>query len=238
MTSLRTIAGAAILLSATAAAAATKTVQVGPGGSLTFSPATVTIHVGDTVEWQWMSGPHTTTRSQMPETWDSGIASAPNTFAHTFMRAGTFPYVCTIHEALGMTGTVVVRNASAATTTTVHTGSTTSTSSAPAALSCGSVEACRAALAAALPTPGTASSSMERATARRLGRLVRRADRQLDRVAATTGSAQAHAVARSRRLLQRLRSAADRAAQKGSLGVPIAPIDAAVTSLLALDHAS
>jgi hypothetical protein len=160
-------------------------------------------------------------------------------FSHTFMQAGTFPYVCTIHEALGMTGTVVVRNASApTTTTTVQTGSTTSTSSAPVALSCPSVEACRAALAAALPPPGTGSSSMERATARRLGRLARRAGHQLDRVAATTGPRQVHAVARARHTLERLIAAADKAAGKGILGVPVAPIDAAVTSLLTLDRAS
>src|SRR5262245_341591 len=96
--------GAAILLFAAAAMSATKTVQVGPGNSLTFSPSTVTVDVGDTVVWQWMSGPHTTTRSQGPETWDSGTLSAPSTFSHTFTQPGTFPYVCTIHVALGMTG--------------------------------------------------------------------------------------------------------------------------------------
>ena len=103
------VSAGAILFLAGVAASATKTVQVGPGGSLSFSPATVTVNVGDTVEWQWVTGTHTTTRTQGPESWDSGIASAPNAFSHTFTQAGTFPYVCSIHVALGMTVSQVVK---------------------------------------------------------------------------------------------------------------------------------
>ena len=38
--------------------AATFQVQVGPGGSLTFSPANVSIQVGDTVQWNWADNGH------------------------------------------------------------------------------------------------------------------------------------------------------------------------------------
>src|SRR6185312_15392337 len=36
-------------------------VMVGPNGTNSFSPSTVTIHPGDTVMWTWVSGLHTVT---------------------------------------------------------------------------------------------------------------------------------------------------------------------------------
>ena len=220
-----------MLLRAGAAVSATKTVAVGPGGSLTFSPATVTIDVGDTVEWQWMSGPHTTTRQDAPETWDSGVQSGSHTFSHTFTHSGAFPYVCTIHESLGMTGTVRVRSTSS--TTTVPASGTTTTSI-PLVLSCDTIADCRAQLLAELPSPATATNAKERRTARTLQRLGRRASGQLERL--TTPGAPARLVRRSRRTLHLIQMAADRADARGTLGVPVAPIDATVGSLLSLDQ--
>ena len=94
------------------------TVQVGPGGSMSFvdqqsGTSTTTIHVGDTVQWVWVSGFHSTTSgtcagSCTPDgRWDSGVGSGM-TFSHTFTQAGTFPYFCTTHQSL-MQGTVVVQ---------------------------------------------------------------------------------------------------------------------------------
>ena len=211
------------------AGAATKTVQVGPGGSLTFSPGTVTVGVGDTVEWRWMSGTHTTTRMNGPESWDSGVASAPHTFSHTFTQVGTFAYVCTIHAALGMTGKVIVNGMGATTTTTV-------TSTTAVGLPCDGLQACSAALMAALP----AASSTGTGKVRRIDHLVRhlagRAIRQLDHAAVASGKRRTHIVNQSRRTLERLRKVADAAAAKGILDVPVGPVDAAVASLLNLDH--
>jgi plastocyanin len=226
----------AILLRAGAASSATKTVQVGPGGSLSFSPATLTVNVGDTVEWRWISGRHTTTRVGGPEAWDSGLASAPHTFSHTFTWPGSFPYVCTIHESLGMRGTIRVQSVPASSTTTVPTSETTTSTIAPFVPSCDTIEACLAQLLTELPNPATATNAKERRRARVLQRLARRASHQLERVSSTTGAAQAHAVARSRRTLQRLQEAADRAAAQAVLGVPVGPIDATIASLLALDQ--
>src|SRR5262245_44489766 len=216
------------------ARAATKIVQVGPGGSLTFSPATTTVAPGDTVEWHWMSGTHTTTRAQGPETWDSGVASTPHTFSHTFTQSGRFPYVCTIHQALGMTGTIVVSAGSS--TTTVTTPGTTSTTNG-GSLSCVGMSACQTALMAALPTATTAQNAKERKLAHMLDHLGRRAVHQLDRVAATSGTQRNHAIAKSRHTLERLRTLADTASTKGTLVVPVAPIDAAIASLLTLEPA-
>ena len=223
------VSGGALLLVAGVAVGATKTVQVGPGGSLTFSPVTVTVTVGDTVEWQWNSGPpHTTTRAQAPETWDSGVASAPKTFSHTFTHAGMFPYVCTLHQALGMRGTVVVRGSSTTTTTTPGATNTT------LPLSCETMESCRADLMAALPTAHTATNGKERRVDLLVQRLARRAGHQIDRAGATTGSRQAHALDKARRTLEQLRTVVDKAAAKGILGAPVGPIDAVIGSLLAL----
>jgi len=93
-------------------------VDVGTGGAFVFTDRTsgttvTTIHAGSTVQWNWVSGAHTTTSGSCagacsPDgNWDSGIMSS-GTFNHTFPTAGTFPYHCTIHGSI-MTGTVMVQ---------------------------------------------------------------------------------------------------------------------------------
>jgi len=131
--------------------AATKTVLVGPDGTLTFrdmesGTETTTVTAGDRVQWQWVAGLHSTTRFDPPETWDSGVQSAPFSFSRLFLLPGTFPYVCTVHEFLGMTGTVVVLPATSttgptsttvtATTMTATSTTRTTTTTLPPALQC------------------------------------------------------------------------------------------------------
>jgi plastocyanin len=94
-------------------------VHVGQGGGINFVDATsgsstTTIHAGDTVQWVWVSGFHSTTSGGCPGgacqadgNWDSGAGSGM-TFTHTFPHAGTFPYHCSVHLAM-MQGTVVVQ---------------------------------------------------------------------------------------------------------------------------------
>jgi plastocyanin len=97
----------------TLASAATVTVTVG-NNCLCFSPASVTIHPGDTVEWTWSSTGHSTTSGNpgVPNgLWDSGLLNQGATFTHTFNTAGSFPYYCSAHWQFGMTGTVTVVNA-------------------------------------------------------------------------------------------------------------------------------
>jgi plastocyanin len=105
---------AAVILATTATAATTVMVTVGPGGDLSFSPSSVTIHPGDTVQWNWDDSDHSST-SGMPGSpnglWDSGVRSRGATFTHTFNSAGSFPYYCTPHgQCCGMVGTVTVSN--------------------------------------------------------------------------------------------------------------------------------
>ncbi len=86
-------------------------VNVAPGGGFSFAPSTISIHVGDTVRWNWGSGGHSTTSGSScnPDgLWNSGILSSGSTFSRTFNTAGNFPYFCIPHCGLGMTGTVSV----------------------------------------------------------------------------------------------------------------------------------
>jgi len=90
-----------------------RTIAVGPGGSLRFDPAEVTVSTGATVEWVWESDFHTVTVESQPEganwngtgeeTHDEGY-----THVHTFSTAGTYEYFCQPHRSQGMVGTLTV----------------------------------------------------------------------------------------------------------------------------------
>ncbi|HKT37962.1 MAG TPA: plastocyanin/azurin family copper-binding protein [Ktedonobacterales bacterium] len=74
-----------------------------------FSPGSVTVKVGDTVEWVNNSTvPHTSTSdSGSALSWDSGaIDTGGGTFSFTFTKAGTYAYHCSFHAS--MHGTIVV----------------------------------------------------------------------------------------------------------------------------------
>jgi plastocyanin len=122
------LAAAALLCFPSTSSATTVTVYVGtdvgmnstvkmkgngymnPG--LVFSPAMVSIKVGDTVQWIWNDGPHSTTSGTPGKAsglWDSGIKSVGSSFTYQFNSVGTFPYFCSVHGACcGMTGSVTV----------------------------------------------------------------------------------------------------------------------------------
>src|SRR5712691_754027 len=102
-----------LLLSLAGLRAATVEVLVGEGG-LKFTPASVTIQVGDTVQWTWKASGHSSTSGTpgAPDgLWDSGVQNSGFTFTHTFTDAGSFAYFCTVHGGCcGMVGTVNVAN--------------------------------------------------------------------------------------------------------------------------------
>jgi plastocyanin len=75
----------------------------------------VTIHVGDTVQWDWVFPlfHDITTVNGSAESFDSGVLT--DTYSHTFLGPGTIVYYCRIHgtdnldgTATGMTATVTV----------------------------------------------------------------------------------------------------------------------------------
>ncbi len=70
-----------------------------------FHPGTLTIRRGDSVEWLWRDGGNehnVTFHSTHSRTMTHG------SFTVRFTRTGTFSYRCTIHEAEGMRGKIVV----------------------------------------------------------------------------------------------------------------------------------
>lgn len=70
-----------------------------------YSPATVTITAGETVEWvNEDAAQHTVTAND--GSFRSPNLSQGNTFSHKFEKAGTYAYYCTFHR--GMKGTVIV----------------------------------------------------------------------------------------------------------------------------------
>jgi plastocyanin len=74
-------------------------------GDFFFSPASVTVAVGDTVTWHNTGqAPHTATAND--GSFDTGTINAGGSGSHTFSSAGTFSYICTIHP--NMKGTVRV----------------------------------------------------------------------------------------------------------------------------------
>lgn len=84
----------------------------------TFDPETITIAVGETVEWTNDANfAHTVTSYDVPSgasSFDSDNMEPGETFSHTFQEAGTYEYRCTYHSSSsngdynGMVGTVVV----------------------------------------------------------------------------------------------------------------------------------
>jgi len=81
------------------------TKKVGVKG-LTFTPKTVTVKKGTTVKWSWKTGgvPH----NVVGKGFKSKTAGTVS-FSKKFSKKGTYRYVCTIHKAQGMKGTVKVK---------------------------------------------------------------------------------------------------------------------------------
>src|ERR1043166_7443136 len=72
--------------------------------NMKFSPATIEIKKGDTVEWKNDDiTPHTATSP----TFDSGSIASDAAWRHTFRQAGSFPFTCTFHPE--MKGTVIIK---------------------------------------------------------------------------------------------------------------------------------
>jgi len=71
-----------------------------------YSPAGVTVNVGDTITWtNEDAAPHTATADDGE--FDTGTLSRGASGSQTFSSAGTFSYFCTIHPSMTATVTVV-----------------------------------------------------------------------------------------------------------------------------------
>jgi plastocyanin len=98
------------LVSTITMAQSTVTIQVGPGGSNTYSPADVTVAVGDTIKFVWVSGFHPTQSNDLttiPLVNMDGSGGINSVYKIKMLTAGSFPYVCTAHGGMGGTITVL-----------------------------------------------------------------------------------------------------------------------------------
>jgi plastocyanin len=91
-------------------AAATKSVSIRDDS---FSPRRVRIASGGKVVWRWKGeNDHNVTFRKVPSGAKRPRGSTTKSsgrFARTFKKRGTYRYVCTIHEDLGMKGRVIVQ---------------------------------------------------------------------------------------------------------------------------------
>jgi LPXTG-motif cell wall-anchored protein len=120
-----------------------------------FSPASITVSVGQMVTWV-NTGPSDHTVTADDTSFDSGTMADGDSFSHTFSSAGTFSYVCAIHDE--MKGTVVVTSGGSGPTSGGGTdGDTTGTdpgSAAPTSESAAGEAPTAAGTADSLPSTG------------------------------------------------------------------------------------
>ena len=85
----------------------THTVEIVP--PMSYSPASIEISTGDTVEWisRDPTDGHTVTHDDMT-TFRSEFLNEGDKFQHTFPAAGSFPYFCEVHGKV-MAGVVEVK---------------------------------------------------------------------------------------------------------------------------------
>jgi plastocyanin len=109
---------------AAAAAPATKSVEA---MGYKFSPADLTIAVGDTVTWtNHDTAPHNIVITDGPEKFTSPTLQTGQTFSHTFTQAGKYSYYCSIHPDMKATVTVTGTAPTTAPPTSAPTSAPTS----------------------------------------------------------------------------------------------------------------
>ncbi|WP_410586975.1 cupredoxin family copper-binding protein [Amycolatopsis sp. lyj-23] len=102
------VAGALLVLSlpfAGPAAAATQQVMM---QGYAFSPAALTVRVGDTVTWvQHDEAPHDVVTTSAPVAFRSPQLSAGQSWSYTFRQPGTYQYYCSVHPDMRAAVTVL-----------------------------------------------------------------------------------------------------------------------------------
>lgn len=92
--------------------AVTHTVQV---GNFQFTPSDLSMNLGDTIQWMWHDGNHTSTSTQIPigaAAWDADMNSNSPMFTYVPAVAGSYNFVCSPHASMGMGGHFNVVNTS------------------------------------------------------------------------------------------------------------------------------
>lgn len=100
------LASAVVGHSAISTAAGTKTIAVKDD---VFSPKRTTVSKDTLVTWRWQGDNPHNVKSRGTKRFKSSQTKTSGTHRVRFTKAGTYRYVCTIHEDDGMTGTIIVR---------------------------------------------------------------------------------------------------------------------------------
>jgi plastocyanin len=94
--------------------------------NFSFAPASSSVHVGDTITWTNQDiAAHTATATD--GSFNTGTINQGKSGSHTFTKAGTFAYICSIHPS--MKGTVIVAAATGSSSGGSSAGSSGSPSS-------------------------------------------------------------------------------------------------------------
>lgn len=109
-----------LIVAALPAWAATKTVTLTADNK--FAPGAVTVAVGDSVTFVWDGGFHDVVFADGTSS-GAPVGDVGTSYTRTFAAAGSYAYVCTVHEALGMKGSVTVQAAGTSTGTSNNSGS-------------------------------------------------------------------------------------------------------------------
>jgi halocyanin-like protein len=81
----------------------------GGAGNFAFDPAAIRVSTETTVVWEWTGEGSQHNVAAVDGGFESQLAQEEGfTFEHTFEESGTYRYVCTPHQGLGMKGVVVV----------------------------------------------------------------------------------------------------------------------------------
>jgi plastocyanin len=86
----------------------TPTVVVDANDQLRFVPQTVSVKVGDVVEWKNVGTVLHSVTFQSDQQISDATLGRGQSFEVKFTQAGSFAYVCVYHQSLGMIGTVDV----------------------------------------------------------------------------------------------------------------------------------
>jgi plastocyanin len=139
------VVGTALVLASggrASAQQAKRNVEVDGTAALKWEPANVTVPVGGSVTFKISGGAPHPVGSGTPPAGDSAfdtsacgldkMSKVGDSCTVTFKKAGSFPFFCGVHFALGMTGTITVGSRGGATTATAE-GNAAPVVSAPSA---------------------------------------------------------------------------------------------------------
>ena len=74
------------------------------GSSLTYSPASLNVAVGDIIKWQGSFSSHPLASTVVPAGAATFSSNTGTSFSYTVTVAGTYAYKCTVHAGAGMVG--------------------------------------------------------------------------------------------------------------------------------------